>query len=200
MPYPNQHALRLQDPGKFDEFRTTSGGKLYNKIEVPKTVSIIWGHLKGEDKGTFVPQALRFPIKSFTADEAKKWIKDNEVKGTFEPATEEENLGHLLDHYKEIKALSEQMFQSLRDRLYKAVQAKLKDYYLTDWSENLLLLRKEEFRVDDAGVKSRTDLPDIYYQLKYGIDANGDIVLDGDPIKVRQVITYVPIVEPVTGG
>jgi hypothetical protein len=200
MPYPNQHSLRLQDPGKFDEFRTTAGGKLYNKIEVPKTVNVIWGHLKGADKGTFVPQALRFNTKSWTADEAKKWIKDNEVKGTFEPAKEEENFSHLFDHYKELKALSEQMFQSLRDRLYKAVQAKLKDYYLTDWSENMLLLRKDEFKVNDAGVKSYVDQTDIFYQLKYGIDANGEIIFDGEPIKVRQVITYVPIVEPVAGG
>lgn len=89
MPYPNEHACRLQDPAKFDKFRRTSGGKLYNKINVPKTISIIWGHSKGQDDNAWAPQALRFPKTKWTADEAKKWLKDNEVKGTFEAAAEE---------------------------------------------------------------------------------------------------------------
>jgi len=196
MPYPNEHSLRLQDPSKFDEFRRTRGGKLYNKIEVPKTVSIIWGHLKGADKGTFVPQALRFPTKSFTADEAKKWIKDNEVKGTFEAAKEEK-----IDLSKGLTGLTEAVFRSLRDRLHKAIQEKFKDYWLTDWSENTLLLRKEEYEIGDDGVKRYKETPqDIFYQLKYGFDSNGDIIFEGTPTKVRQVISYVPVTEDNAGG
>jgi len=48
-PYPNEHSARLLDPGKFDKFRRTKGGKLYNKIAVPATISIIWGHLEGKE-------------------------------------------------------------------------------------------------------------------------------------------------------
>jgi hypothetical protein len=199
MPYPNQHSLRLQDPGKFDEFRTTAGGKLFNKVDVPKTISIIWGHLKGEDKGTFVPQALRFPIKSWTEEKAKAWIKDNEVKGSFEAATEEA-LSGLFTRYQELKTLSEQAFQSLRDRLYRVVQTKFPDFWLDDWSENAVLLRKRE-KYDAAThmVAVSQDPPNIYHQVKYVIDSDGEIVFDGEPKKVRQVINYVPIEEPAGG-
>jgi len=200
MPYPNQHALRLQDPSKFDEFRTTAGGKLFNKVDVPKEISVIWGHLKDAAKGAFIPQALRFPIKAFTAEEAKAWIKDNEVKGTFEPATEEESLARLFDQYKAVKVLSEQAFQSIRDRIYRSVQKKLPNYWLNDWSENMLLLRKEEYAVATGGDRTRVEQPpDIYYQVKYAIDTDGEIILDGEPKKVRQVINYIPVEEPAGG-
>lgn len=91
-PYPNEHAARLISPDKFDEFRRTKGGKLYNKIDVPATISIIWGHLKGENTDSWAAQALRFPTKSWTEEEAKKWLADNEVKFiSFEKAGNEES-------------------------------------------------------------------------------------------------------------
>jgi HK97 family phage prohead protease len=90
MPYTNEHAARLIDPGKFDKFRRTNGGKLYNKIEVPETIAIIWGHLK-DTENDWAAQALRFPVKNWTEKEAKKWLADNEVKYiAFEPAEEKQ--------------------------------------------------------------------------------------------------------------
>lgn len=91
MPYPGEHSARLKDPKDFDpkSFRRTNGGKIYGKIKVPKTIAIIWGKLKGKSKPSDmpIPQALRFPTKSWTADKAKKWLKDNNVKyQKFEPA------------------------------------------------------------------------------------------------------------------
>lgn len=91
-PYPNEHSARLQDPGKFDPdtFRRTKGGKLSGKT-VPKTISIIWGKFKdktGADDPV-IPQALRFPTDDWTVAEARKWLKDNEIKYiSFEPAKE----------------------------------------------------------------------------------------------------------------
>ena len=90
-PYPNEHSARLQDPDKFDKFRRTAGGKLFNQIEVPASIGIIWGHLKDGEPTDWAAQALRFPTKDWTAAEAKKWLKDNDVKYTdFEPAKEPE--------------------------------------------------------------------------------------------------------------
>lgn len=90
-PYPNEHSPRLQDPDKFDKFRRTAGGKLFNRIEVPTTITIIWGHLKDGEPNDWAAQALRFPTKDWTVAEAKKWLKDNDVKYTdFEPAKEPE--------------------------------------------------------------------------------------------------------------
>jgi HK97 family phage prohead protease len=80
MPYENFHAARLQKPSKFDKYRTTKGGKLYNKIQVPKTIEIIWGHLKGDDKDAWAPQSLHFNAEKWTTAEAKAWLKENEIK------------------------------------------------------------------------------------------------------------------------
>ena len=92
MPYPNEHSARLQDPGRFnpDTFRRTDDGTIYGKIKVPSTAAVIWGKLKGKDKPADnpIPQAIRFPTKNWTADQARKWLKDNNVKYIrFEPAS-----------------------------------------------------------------------------------------------------------------
>ena len=95
MPYPNEHSARLKDPKDFEpkSFRRTNGGTMYGKIKVPKTIAIIWAKLKDKSKpkDPVIPQALRFPVKSWTAQKAKKWLKDNNVKyQSFEPAKKKE--------------------------------------------------------------------------------------------------------------
>lgn len=92
MPYPNEHSARLQDPSRFnpETFRRADDGTIYGRIKVPATAAVIWGKLKGRDKpaDSPIPQALRFPTKNWTADEARKWLKENNVKYiSFEPAT-----------------------------------------------------------------------------------------------------------------
>jgi len=94
MPYPNEHAARLRDPGEFDpkSFRRVNGGTIFGTIKVPKTVAVIWGKLKGKAKpsDSVIPQALRFPVKNWTVAEARRWIKENNVKTkSFEPASKE---------------------------------------------------------------------------------------------------------------
>lgn len=82
-PFPNEHSARIKSPGLFDEktFRRTAGGTIYGKIKVPATASIVWGKLKGAAKPSDnpVPQSIRFPTKNWTAAQAKKWLKDNNV-------------------------------------------------------------------------------------------------------------------------
>jgi len=84
MPYANEHSARLRDPGDFDadSFRRTNGGTIYGSKKVPETIAIIWGKLKGKaaPDDPVLPQALRFPTKNWTVAEAKKWLKDNEIK------------------------------------------------------------------------------------------------------------------------
>jgi len=95
MPYPNEHSARLKNPGDFDpkSFRRTNGGTIYGTKKVPKTIAIIWAKLKTKKKPKDPPhpQALRFPVKSWTVQKAKKWLKDNNVKyQSFEPAKKKE--------------------------------------------------------------------------------------------------------------
>lgn len=80
MPYPNEHAARVRDP---DDFET---GSMRSK-DLKDGVRLILGKLKGETAMTV--QAYRFDKTKFTPEQAKKWLKDNDVKSiSFEPASE----------------------------------------------------------------------------------------------------------------
>ncbi len=66
MPYPNEHACRLRDPGDFqaDSFRRVSresDGRQYD---------VIMGRLKGET--TMTEQAYRYPVREWTAEQARR--------------------------------------------------------------------------------------------------------------------------------
>lgn len=114
-PYPNEHAARLLDPDQFDRFRRTRDGKLWNRIKVPNTVFVIWGRFKNSDD--WAAQALRFPVKDWTADEALKWLKENEVDYMeFEPASQDEKAREIEEQKKaeEERKKLEMILASLR--------------------------------------------------------------------------------------
>jgi len=80
-PYPNEHACRLNEPGKYDEFRR--GTRKHNG----KTYSVIYGKLKNKD--SWEDQAYRYSKDKWTESEARSHCKDH--KGIlFEPASEKE--------------------------------------------------------------------------------------------------------------
>jgi len=82
MPFPNEHAARLQDPGKYIRFRrqNDAGGS---------GVDFIFG-ITRDQKAEL--QAIRFDAGKFTAAEAKKWLSDHgHTAKVFEPATGERN-------------------------------------------------------------------------------------------------------------
>ena len=90
-PYANEHSARLKEPDDFDKdtFRRKNDGTIYGKIKVPATAAVIWAKLKGhsEPEDEPHPQAIRFPTKDWTVEEAKAWLKENNVKYiAFEPA------------------------------------------------------------------------------------------------------------------
>lgn len=65
MPYPNEHAARLHDPGKYDSFlRQHPPGW-------PMGLDIVWG-LIGNDREI---QALRFDRRQWTEQRARDWLK-----------------------------------------------------------------------------------------------------------------------------
>ncbi len=87
MPFPNEHACRLKEPTEFQQgtFRRTPDGTWELKgaglLKVPQTIDVISGQLKGDDDPDHRhAQALRFPTKDWTAEEAKRWLADNGVK------------------------------------------------------------------------------------------------------------------------
>lgn len=77
VPYPNEHAARVKDPGLFSKFR---------RKNIAPGIAIIVGKLKSSTK--WVTQAYRFSKSKFSADEAKKWLKSHKIKyKSFEAAT-----------------------------------------------------------------------------------------------------------------
>ncbi len=107
MPFPNEHAARLRDPDDFSsdpswtdggggQFRRTRGGTIFESIDVPETVGIIWGKLPGSDgeNDPPVPQALRFQLDSWSPSEAREWLEENEIETVlFEEASGEDEDG-----------------------------------------------------------------------------------------------------------
>jgi HK97 family phage prohead protease len=78
MPYENEHACRLREPGDFekDSFRRTS------RKHKGKEYDVIMGKLKGDDSMT--EQAYRYKKNKWTASEAKSHCKEHD--GKFEAA------------------------------------------------------------------------------------------------------------------
>ncbi len=106
-PFPNEHSARIKAPVLFDDesFRRKSDGTIYGSVKIPATISVIWGKLKSADKSTDnpIPQSLRFPTTTFTAAQAKGWLKDNNVKyERFEAASK--SLEGAIEFLDEIKA------------------------------------------------------------------------------------------------
>lgn len=97
-PYPGFHAARMVEPGKFDEesFRT----KILDKTT---GLAAIMGKLKGESSMTI--QAYRFPKDKYTAEEARKWLKDHDLKPVSFEKAKEENASENFD-YELTKALA----------------------------------------------------------------------------------------------
>ena len=111
-PYPNEHSARIKSPDLFDSktFRRKSDGTIYGKIKVPATADVLWGKLKGVAKPSDnpIPQAIRFPTKSWTVAQAKSWLKDNNVKyERFEAASKSmEGAIEFLEEYKSGRVIS----------------------------------------------------------------------------------------------
>lgn len=83
MPYPNEHSARLLSPNlkHIRVTRTKGSGKgKVQGVKIPKSIYVIWFITKVNKKEVPRAQALRFPTKYWTAAEAKKWLKDKDVK------------------------------------------------------------------------------------------------------------------------
>lgn len=78
-PYPNFHSARIKNPGLFVRIRVLSTSK--------EGIMFYGGPLKSDRTGPTIVQAIRFPKKTFSAKEAKTWLKDHKQKYIlFEPA------------------------------------------------------------------------------------------------------------------
>jgi len=79
MPYPSEHAARQLDPEQFERFV-----RIHPK-GYPDGIDAIIGY---REDGTTGLQSLRFDKKKWTPAEAKKWLKDHDLKADLEEAGE----------------------------------------------------------------------------------------------------------------
>jgi hypothetical protein len=82
MPYKNEHAARVQNPGKFKTIK-----RVNNKFG--SGIHAIFG--KKSSDSPMELQAVRFDKDKYTPQESKDWLKEHEIKNTgFEKASSEE--------------------------------------------------------------------------------------------------------------
>jgi hypothetical protein len=135
------------------------------------------------------PMSVPEEVKTKAEALAKQLKIGQYAKEELEDVTEEQ-MDEMFSTYQELDRMFEQMFMSLQSRMYDAVRATYKDqYYLSDWSEDSVLLRPSEKASPGMAVADN----EIYYQVDYSIDDNGDIIFEGEPMKVRRITTYVPV-------
>lgn len=88
MPYPNFHAARILEPSEFreDTYANTT-------LENSKGIELVSAKLKaneGKDDDPMTAQSYRFPKDNYTAQQAKDWLKEHDIKYiSFEEAKEE---------------------------------------------------------------------------------------------------------------
>jgi len=149
MPYPNEHAARVIDPGEFipDSFRSK---------ELKNGIRIIVAKLKG---GTsMIVQAYRFSVNNFTVEQAKKWLEDNKVKYIkFESAQVESGIGGSMN-YNQLKHVGIMGMRWGQRRAESAARATARD---------AASLREHGFtkeaaavqKVSDSIVRKKSDMP-----------------------------------------
>jgi len=213
-PYPDEHAARVRDPGDFqkDSFRSK---------ELPKSdVRMIIGKLKGETTTTV--QSYRFPKDKFTVAQAKKWLKDNDVKYVeFEPAKETKEsldfkIDNITDRIIELKEKGRVLSVSNEKKLRNAVEMlqtvlsqlseskRFNERWKNDLSEilkNSLTEKHNEAQyiyIDDFDENwviyefSQKDSPSKSYKVNYTIDENDNVTF-GEPVEVIRKVIYVPV-------
>jgi len=80
MPYPNEHAARITDPGQYDSFRRQND-------RFGSGIHAIFGVKNGPPR-TSELQSIRFDKAKFSVEEAKKWLKNHKYTPiAFEPAS-----------------------------------------------------------------------------------------------------------------
>lgn len=83
MPFPNEHAARINDPGKYIRVRRQND-------RFGPGIHAIFGVLRRDGEEVTEIQSLRFDRDRFTVAQAKKWLKDHGFEAKqFEPATGE---------------------------------------------------------------------------------------------------------------
>jgi len=76
MPYPSEHAARINSPGKYSQFRRRNN-------DLGSGIDVIYGIKNGKSE----IQAIRFDKNKFTVAQARSWLKNRGMRAiSFEAA------------------------------------------------------------------------------------------------------------------
>jgi hypothetical protein len=139
-PYPNEHACRLKDPGKFDKW-----GNMTRKHS-GKEYRVIRGKLKGED--TWQDQSFRYKKDVWSVGLAKSHCGDS--KGSFEAASGKDTRSGMILDLVEVYEHAKKHFSDIGITIPK---------YAYDYSaEDLALIRRGEYKVSDEPEQAGKDI------------------------------------------
>ena len=182
MYYYNEHALRLEDPKQYFKYRRTSGGIIYGSFKVSTKIDILWGHKKGEPKDVWHPQALRFPINSWTEKQAKDWIEKN-IKNyiSFDPAINKTKTNfsmNIMDNFRKLPIFKIVPLECDFTEIAITDNPAIEEYFLKFSNEEIKL----EFNADKQIITGPVMTPN---KLIYRNDALGErfVTYDEDGIR-----------------
>lgn len=172
-PYPNEHAARIRQPGDFkqDSFKRSSGGDWVlpgsGLITIPSIIDIISGQLDNQTGSERAVQALRFPISTWTAKEAKDWLKVHKIEYISFEAASEKSL-HEQIAYKSMKEFSTTDYSYKTDLLdtdsmSKTADIVLNTYLYVDHEQDVLLPGCASKSIQENGPQSNSKKPKIKF-------------------------------------
>lgn len=156
MPYPSEHAARINSPDKYKKIRREN-----DKFGLG--IDVIWGI---KDDGKTEVQAIRFDASKFTAAEARKWLKDHDYKPIeFEAATEkseEMNMEYKIFTF----AISETKSNVYDGKCIGTVKGYASTYGNIDRTNDIIFEGAFDKSIEDYKTKNRQ--MKVYYQHNVG--------------------------------
>lgn len=73
MPYKNEHSARIKNPNQFKTLKRVND-------KFGSGIDVVFG--KKTDDSPMEIQAIRFDKSKYSPDEAKDWLKENDIKAT----------------------------------------------------------------------------------------------------------------------
>lgn len=175
MPYPNEHAARIKNPGDFQEGS-------FRRIKITDGIFAIIGRPKGSDKSEV--QSYRFDKDKFTPEQAKKWLADHDKKPIeFEAASKSRDAVSQCERYAMSLATAiDEWIDGLRGLFVNDEYAIIRDLYIED----------------DGSISARVISGGAIYRIVIGIESGEASI--GTPQRVQFASSSISVRDNNDGG
>lgn len=146
MPYPSEHAARINSPDKYKKTRREND-------KFGSGIDVIWGIT---DDGKTEVQSIHFDANKYTPAEAKKWLKDHDYKPMeFEPATGKSNNISTLEYKVFPFVVSEAKTNSYGGKNFGTIKGYASTYGNVDRSNDVIMEGAFDDSIQDYKTKQR---------------------------------------------